>query len=195
MALRRSRPRPDDPPPFPEAVAQWRLSLRTQVKSASSLPTAIFHAGDATLEALLAESAEPMLARLHEPSPGAAQALPAGEQRIESVGIDELRGLPRRLREHGEASVDLDDHLTAEGIAVLTDACGSDVAPAATAARALLRQRFGIAPGEDPTATATRIAGIVQANADDEDAAAAVATLCQRIAAILAVQHPADDDA
>lgn len=143
---------------FPEAVAQWRLTLRTEVKSTSSLPTSVFHARDATLEAMLAASTEAMLARLQTPSRAAPSPVGAGGgQRLERIDAAELRALPARLRDDGARLPRVDDGARTEAIGVLADAAlGADPAAAATAAD-LLRQRFGIAATGDRDADAAQL--------------------------------------
>jgi len=158
MPSRHPQDQPADAPSFWEAIAQWQLSLRTAVKSTSSLPSAVFHACDATLEAQLAESTEGMLARLLEPPPEVVQVHPDGERRIESVATDELRSLPARLAgADGPGAADLDDRLRAETLAVLTDVCCSDPEEAARAAAAALQRHFGARPDDDPLAVAGQL--------------------------------------
>ena len=90
MLQRRPEPTPTGPA-FGEAVAQWHLALRTEVKKSSALPTAMFDACDPMVETRLVETAESMLACLQEPAPRLAQPA-AGELRIEHV--DAARGHP-----------------------------------------------------------------------------------------------------
>jgi hypothetical protein len=183
MPAARGQPGPGDPPSFPEAIAQWRLDLRTAVKATSSLPSAVFHSRDAMLEAHLAEATEDMLARLLEPPPALHEPQPAGERRIETVGADELRALPGRLRGDGEPPVGLDDCLVAESLAVLADASTTGNGAAAAAAAALLRDRFGIAPGSTPAAVAAQLAALLPSAGDEQALAAAAAAVCQHLAA------------
>jgi hypothetical protein len=143
---------------FPEAVAQWRLTLRTEVKTTSSLPTSVFHARDATLEAMLAASTEAMLARLqtpNRPTPSAA-AVVAG-QRLERIDPAELQALPLRLRADGDRLPRIDDGARTEALGVLADAAlGADPAAAATAAD-LLHQRLRIGATGDRDADAAEL--------------------------------------
>ncbi|MBM3963144.1 MAG: hypothetical protein FJ306_14780 [Planctomycetes bacterium] len=143
---------------FPEAVAQWRLTLRTEVKTTSSLPTSVFHARDATLEAMLAASTEAMLARLQTPSRAAnARAAVSPGQRLERIGVAELQALPTLLRAGGDRPPRIDDHARTEAIGVLADAAlGADEAAAATAA-GLLQECFGIGAGGDRDADAAQL--------------------------------------
>ena len=65
MSLRARLANQQDGDRFPETVAQWRLQLRTEVKNSSALPTSVFHARDAQLEAMLAASTEARGAAAH----------------------------------------------------------------------------------------------------------------------------------
>jgi hypothetical protein len=192
MPHRRTDTNPQQGASFPEAVAQWRLALRTEVKSSSSLPTTVFHTRDAMLEALIAERTETMLAQLHEPvGPVAAPSTP-GEQRIEIVLPDELSRLPQRLRDGAPAHVEVDDHLTAESLAVLTDACFSGHETAAIGATWLLRRHFGIAADAAPEDAAAQLATCLRAVvAGHPDADANLADVCRRIAAEIAAASAA----
>ena len=111
MTLRARASRQQAGESFPEAVAQWRLTLRTEVKTTSSLPTSVFHGRDATLEAMLAASTEAMLARLQTPSRAAnAGAAAVAGQRLERIGVAELQVLPILLRAGGDRPPRIDDH-------------------------------------------------------------------------------------
>lgn len=181
---------------FPEAIAQWRLALRTEVKSSSSLPTTVFHSRDPMLEALIAERAETMLAQLHEPAePVAAPSTPC-EKRIEIVLPDEMRTLPQRLRDSAPARIGVDDHLDDESLAVLADACFCGHEAAAVGATWLLRRHFGIAADTDPADAASRLAACLRGVvAGHPDADANLADVCRRIAAeIAAANAPAHGD-
>jgi hypothetical protein len=190
MSTRRPGATDGKEPHFPEAVAQWRLALRTELKSASSLPTTLFHTRDAMLEAYLAEATESMLARLHEPAPAVKEPEQPGEKRMEIVTPDELRALPARLRSAGDAVVGLDDHLPAENLAVLADACCSGHEAAAAGAAALLRRLFAIEPEPDPQAAASQLLGCLQqAIVGLPGAEATLTALCQRIVAAIAAHQ------
>lgn len=176
---------------LPEAVAQWQLTLRTEVKAASALPTAMFHTRDAMLETLLAETNETMLARLHEPDSALARPASAGEQRIEVVEPAELQALPARIREGDAAAIDVDDHLLAESIAVLADACCSGHAASAAGAVWLLRRLFEIEPEAAADAAAVQVLHCLQqALLELPRHAEQLAAFCHRIAAAVA-SHPA----
>ena len=85
---------------YQEAISQWQLAARTEVKKFSSLPSAMFDTCDPMLEACLADPAERMMHRLHEPE---TQALAESAQiqqielRVEKVTSEELRDL-RKMR-------------------------------------------------------------------------------------------------
>lgn len=158
MTLRARAHRQQAGESFPEAVAQWRLTLRTEVKNTSSLPTSVFHARDATLEALLAASTETMLARLQTPerATGTGAGFGAG-QRLERIEVAELRSLPTVLRAGGAGTPRVDDHARTEALGVLVDAAlGPDTAAAATAAE-LLRQRFAVGATGDAAVDAAQL--------------------------------------
>lgn len=116
------------PPPSPgsdfrEAFAQWRLKVHTEVKRASSLPTAMFDATDPMLEMRLAEATESLLIQLQRPSPQiTAKAGPMG-QRLERIESIEMAALPTRIGNDNPMQVDLLADLGSEYIAVLADAC------------------------------------------------------------------------
>jgi hypothetical protein len=183
-------------PSYPEAVAQWRLDLRTEVKRASALPSSVFATCDPMIESLLAETAESMLALLQEPSPQAAITPPEGaDKRLETVTLAELRELPERIAEGGPTDVHLDAGLTGEYLAVLTDACGSGHEAAAHGASILLRRDFGIHgndAGLDDTAALQQLLDKVIAG--DGAAAPHLAELCQRLSAAVTAHKTAAAD-
>ncbi len=187
MSLRARLANQQDGDRFPETVAQWRLQLRTEVKNSSALPTSVFHARDAQLEAMLAASTEAMLARLQVPAPAVRTAPPGGgEQRLEAVPAAELRALPTRLADDGPTPR-LDDHAAVEALAVLTDAAlGPDPVAAATA-RALLRDRLRADRDADVEETAARLRQCLLAGlADDPAVAEAIAAVARRVARAIA---------
>lgn len=187
MSTRRREPTNQGGPHFPEAVAQWRLALRTEIKSTSSLPTSMFHAHDPMLETMLAQTTENMLARLLEPAPADQGTASDGGQRTETVTPAELQALPQRLRDHADAPIDLDDGLAAESLAVLADACCSGHEAAAAGAAGLLRTDLALAPGEAPAAVAARLSQLLQRTlADRPVAPEALASLGERLAAAIA---------
>ena len=175
--------KPPDVPAFGEAVAQWRLQLRTEVKRASSLPTSMFDACDPMLETRLAETTEAMLARLHEPDAAVAAPQKEGEKRLEQVAAAELAELPRRLGDGRDARpLGIDDDLAAEYLGVLTDTCTTATGAARHGATQLLVRDFGIDPMADLTSSAARIAAALQETSTPE-----LDQVCARIAAAIAV--------
>ena len=187
MSSRRPDPHQDVASHFPEAIAQWRLALRTEVKSTSALPTAMFHSRDAMLETLLAETNEPMLAQLQEPGAHLTAKQAGGEQRIEVVRPEELRALPGQLRDDPGSRIDLDDHLTTEMLTVLADTCSDCDAAAVAGVVAMLRHHFGIAADVPAaTAVATLLQELARRQASEPAACAALLPWAQRLAAAVA---------
>jgi len=175
--------KPPDVPAYGEAVAQWRLQLRTEVKRASSLPTSMFDACDPMLETRLAETTEAMLARLHEPDAAVASPQKDGEKRLEQVADDELARLPGRLGDGRDARpIGLDDDLVAEYLGVLTDTCTTATGAARHGALQLLVRDFGIEPTADLASSARHIATALQETSTPE-----LDQVCARIAAAIAV--------
>ena len=179
-------------PAFGEAVAQWRLALRTEVKRASSLPTSMFDACDPMLETRLAETTEAMLALLHEPDQAIAQPQEQGEKRLEQVSLAELAALPNRIRSGGSAGIRLDvDHgLDVEYLGILTDTCSTADGDARTGAASLLVRDFGIAPDADLERATRELAAGMQDTVQPET----IDAVCRRIAAAVALaahQDPA----
>lgn len=175
--------KPPDVPAYGEAVAQWRLQLRTEVKRASSLPTSMFDACDPMLETRLAETTEAMLACLHEPDAAVASPQQDGEKRLEQVADDELARLPRLLGDGRDArAIGLDDDLVAEYLGVLTDTCTTATGAARHGAAQLLMRDFGIEPTADLASSARRIAAALQETSTQE-----LDQACARIAAAIAV--------
>jgi len=179
---------------FREAIAHWRLVLHTEVKRASSLPTAMFDACDPMLETRLAETTEAMLAHLHDPAPRLAADVGGGdatEGRLEVVTSDELRALPNQLTSD-KHTPDLLTGLGAEYLATLADACCVATGTAQRRAVDLLCRDFGVGPDTDPAQLAQQIA-------DQQDGRSAVARpasteeldlTCRRIAATLTLYAP-----
>ncbi len=186
---------------FHEAIAQWRLNLRTEVKRSSSLPTAMFDACDPMLETRLAESAEAMLACLQEPDPHVAgEPTPVAERRIETVTADEVAGLIRRLGTTAPAErADLDVALHNEYFSILADACCSEATPIRHSAARLLRRDFALTAPNHLPQLACMLATQLDAAADgsahgwpaDERR---VDVTCQAIVKVLA-ETPPDPEA
>lgn len=187
MSLRARLGNQQDGDRFPETVAQWRLQLRTDLKNSSALPTSVFHARDAQLEALLAAATEAMLARLQVPTDAVRKAPPtAGGQRLEAVPADELRQLPTRLSGDGPTP-GLRDHAAAEAFGVLVDAAlGADPRAARTAA-ALLRERLRLGHDGDLDVAAAQLAQCLSAALPRDPAnGEAVAAIARRAVAAAA---------
>ncbi len=180
------------------AIAQWHLALRTELKRSSSLPTAMFDACDPMLEARLAETAKAMLACLQQPDTAVAAPPPiATEKRIEHVSPDELKDLPRRIATGSWPNLDLDTGLLAEYLAVLTDTCCGATGKARNGAVQLLCRDFGLAAATDLQHAAGLLWGCVKDSVAASETAAtttdqALADLCQRIAATVALQRTSD---
>lgn len=195
MSSRRPDPRPDEASHFPEAIAQWRLALRTEVKSTSALPTAIFHSRDAMLETLLAETNEPMLSQLQEPGAHLKEPQAGGEQRIEVVRPDELRALPALLRDDAGNPIAIDDHLTIEMLTVLADTCGNCDAAAVAGAVAVLRNHFDLDPDASAAATvATLQQELERRRGGAQSTYAGLLPWAQRLAAAVATTPRDRDD-
>lgn len=174
---------PPDLPAYGEAVAQWRLQLRTEVKRASSLPTSMFDACDPMLETRLAETTEAMLARLHEPDAAMSAPRDDGEKRLEQVAADELALLPGRLGDgHDARPLGIDDDLAAEYLGVLTDTCASATGAARDGAAHLLVRDFDVDPNVDLATSAAQIAAALQ-----DERTADLDQICARVAAAIAV--------
>lgn len=187
---KRRRAKKDDAASFSEAVAQWRLAVRTEVKRSSLLPTSMFDACDPMLETRLAETAEAMLARLHGPDAQVAGPAAAGvEKRLESVSTDELRELPLRIGSGADPTLDLDHGLLAEYLAVLTDSCRSGQPAAQAGAVQLLARDFGITLQGDAATIAATLLQSVQQAITDPVAGDDVDEWCQRIAATVALHQ------
>ena len=180
---------------FPEAVAQWRLAMRTEVKRTSSLPSSMFDACDPMLEMRLAESTEAMLACLHEPTvPVVHEPGDGGEKRVEKVSVDELRMLPARIAGAEHAETDLDAGLATEALTVLADACCSGHEIAAAGAAYLLRAQVDIdAAGPADAAVAVLLPLLQQTGAGSALAAGELEAVCRRIVDQLR-QHPGPRD-
>lgn len=181
-------------PAFGEAVAQWRLALRTEVKRASSLPTSMFDACDPMLETRLAETTEAMLALLHEPDQAIAQPAESGEKRLEQVAAAELAALPNRIHGTGVAAaaqLDVDDGLDAEYLGILTDTCTTAEGQARAGATSLLVRDFGIAPDIDLDRATRELAESMLGGLRAES----IEAVCRRVAAAVALATERERDA
>jgi hypothetical protein len=177
---------------FREAIASWRLTLHTEVKRASSLPTAMFDACDPMLETRLAETAEAMLAQLHEPDPSLGEGNGPGEQRLEVVTPEELQQLPQRIRGDTIGPLDLAFGISAEYLGVLTDACCSASGIAQQRAAQRLSEDFDVRPNSDleqlTQELSTHVHEVLGAGANttvDQD----IEATCRRIAAAVTLHN------
>lgn len=187
----RPAPTPDDPASYPEAVAQWRLAVRTEVKRASALPTAVFDTCDPMIETQLAQTAEAMLSYLHEPTAVAPSG--SGEEsdkRLEPVTADELRRLPPLVAPDALAVPDLDAGTAAEYLAVLADACDSGDAAAVACALALLQRDFDLEPGPTDQAAKAVVAAVGATLVDGALDLSDLDRACARLRAALAAATP-----
>jgi hypothetical protein len=180
---------------FREAVAQWRLSVRTEVKKSSSLPSAMFDACDPMLETRLAESAEAMLTSLQEPADHLRDPGDAVEKRLEQVTVEELRQLPARIAAVDVVPLDLRTGLLAEYLGILTDTACVANGPAQHGAVQLLQRDFALGADADPAALADLLGQQVQdsmASCVDvpEATTEQLAVACQRLAAALVLHAP-----
>ncbi len=180
---------------FREAVAQWRLNLRTEVKKSSSLPSAMFDACDPMLETRLAESAEAMLACLQEPGDHLRDPGDSIEKRLEQVSLEELRQLPARIAAVEVVPLELRTGLLAEYLGILTDTACVANGPAQHGALQLLQRDFALTAGADTAALAElltqQVADSLAGCADASEATAEqLSVACQRLAAALALQAP-----
>ena len=185
---------------YREAISQWRLAARTEVKRASSLPSSMFDACDPMLEACLAESVEAMLECLHEPGMDVGRVDGPIEARGERIAPDDLRALPAALGAD-DGAPDPDAGRTAEYLGVLVDAVatGSDLTRRAVAA--LLQRDFDLvgdgARGVDADAVRARLDEVLDAP-DDPAWAVRLDELCCGVVAELtrarAAEEPPKDD-
>ncbi len=135
---------------FREAIARWRLDLRTEVKRTSSLPTAMFDACDPMLETRLAETAQAMLARLQGTAPPATATDAAMvEKRLERVTGTDMAKLPRQIAAMADEQLDLEEGLAAEYLGILADACAHASGTAHLGAAHLLARDFALGPDTD----------------------------------------------
>jgi hypothetical protein len=189
--------RTEDATAFREAISQWQLAARTEVKRSSSLPSSMFDACDPMLEARLAESVEAMMYCLHKPEALALSLANkiAGEQvemRVETVTPEELARLPLHIR-GDDQELDLEGGVAAEYLSLLVDACTTGDEATQAASRALLQQDFAVAATSDlQNATQAMVQCLQDLSGVDQDEAdeatqARLAELCGAIAASVIV--------
>ncbi|MFK7743152.1 MAG: hypothetical protein AB8H80_22750 [Planctomycetota bacterium] len=196
---------------FRDAISQWQLAARTEVKKSSALPSSMFDACDPMLEARLAESVEHMMQCLHDPVGLRAARERAAEaeaiagvatedvgKRTERVTVEELQQLPATI-EHSPIRININDGLAAECLGLLVDACTTGDARCQQAARTMLRKDFDIdaTRGLDEVTEALQgwLPQLLGSATDDDTVAARIAELCGAIAASVVASTPTADDA
>lgn len=198
MADRRRTHR--DATPFREAISQWQLAARTEVKRASSLPSSMFDAADGMVEARLTETVEAML-QLLQHAPAAPNRRRASgehlEQRAEQVSQDELRALPTAFGED-TVDVDLDEHVAAEYFNLLVEVWRTgDDTTAAQARERLLADFPADAAGDLDAATAAiaqSLRGLAGGSADANADLQGIERLCAAVAAAARLRSGRDED-
>ena len=187
-----------DATPFREAISQWQLAARTEVKRASSLPSSMFDAADGMVEARLTETVEAMLQLLQHAPADPNQRRASGEhleQRAEQVSQDELRALPTAFGED-TVDVDLDEHVTAEYFNLLVEVWRTgDETTAAEARERLLADFPADAAGDLDAATAAiaqSLRGLAEGSVDAD--LQGVERLCAAVAAAARLTSSRDED-
>jgi hypothetical protein len=163
--------KPSDGEHFTEAIAHWQLDVQTELKRASSLPTAMFDACDPMLEARLAEATESLFRCLLE--------------------LDR-RELAALLRDAAQGRFDdtegpaLDENDEGEFYAILAETCSRGPEAGHERAAALLGG-FDAGDLHDLDRLAAAIERRVAADAPaGDDEARALAAECRRVAAAVA---------
>lgn len=192
---RRTHP---DATPFREAISQWQLAARTEVKRASSLPSSMFDAADGMVEARLTETVEAMLQLLQHAPADPNQRRASGEhleQRAEQVSQEELRALPTAFGED-TVDVDLDEHVAAEYFNLLVEVWRTgDETTAAEARERLLADFPADAAGDLDAATAAiaqSLRGLAGGSVDAD--LQGVERLCAAVAAAARLTSSRDED-
>ena len=194
---RRTHP---DATPFREAISQWQLAARTEVKRASSLPSSMFDAADGMVEARLTETVEAMLQLLQHAPADPNQRRASGEhleQRAEQVSQEELRALPTAFGEDEDTvDVDLDEHVAAEYFNLLVEVWRTgDETTAAEARERLLADFPADAAGDLDAATAAiaqSLRGLAGGSVDAD--LQGVERLCAAVAAAARLTSSRDED-
>lgn len=185
---------------YQEAISQWQLAARTEVKKFSSLPSAMFDTCDPMLEACLADSVETMMHRLHEPEIVSLAEMAENhtiEIRVEKVTSEELREL-RSLKPENYQHLDLEFGISTEYLSLLIDSCTTGDEPTQAAARELLRRDFGVETGADLQQATETIFACLQRVLDDascERDYERIAELCSTIASsVISANHLQQED-
>ena len=166
---------------FTAAIAHHHLTLQTELKRSTSLPSAMFDANDPMLEARLCEATEGIFRRLleHDTAPAPAAG---GEVRLENVAPAELAALLCAAHQGAFAddrAPDLQEHADAEFAALIAEICArSHGAPQQRAADLLRGARptgAAATPADIDALThelAARLGRVAPAGADDKAAGA-----------------------
>ncbi len=192
--------RTSDAREYQEAIAQWHLAARTEVKKSSSLPSAMFDTRDPMLEARLAGSVEVMMRCLHKPEATALleQTLDQeSEIRVERVTLEELLELPAAIQEE-HVKLDVESGLSAEYLSLLIDTCTTGDEATQTAARDLLLRDFSVEANADlhhaTQAVFASIQSVLADGSSGDDTHERMAELCSAIAASVIVDHDFPQD-
>jgi hypothetical protein len=175
---------------FRSAIADWQLQLQTELKKASSLPTAMFDASDPMLEARLAESTEALFRRLLDQPMPETESNPIGDRKLEHVATEELAALIVRVAQAPTMPTELprlEEHRDDEFLAILGDTCLRGPEPQQQRARQVLQQASGT-KDTDLDSLALAIAERIVQNQDPTALDVhAIAAVCHSIA--IAVLH------
>lgn len=185
---------------YQEAISQWQLAARTEVKKSSSLPSSMFDTRDPMLEACLADSVEAMMNCLHEPE-AAALAEKALHQeveiRVETVTPEELRRLPASIPEE-HYTLDLESGMSAEYLSLLIDTCTTGDEATQAAARDLLLRDFSVEANSDlhdaTKAVFACMQRVLAEGSSEDDAHERMAELCSAIAASVIIDCNSQQD-
>lgn len=176
--------RPNDGESFEAAIAHHQLELQTELKKASSLPSAMFDASDPMLEARLCEATESIFRCLMDlGAPPDLDETATPERRLEIVPAGELAAL--LLAAAGGAFADREppplDGGEREMFAILADVVGRGRGRAARRAAELLASGSGAAA--DLGALTRELAAQFADAAGSEGGDDQVEALCRRVAA------------
>lgn len=173
---------------FEAAIARYQLDVQTQLKRATSLPSAMFDASDPMLEARLCEATEGIFQQLLEYDE-ANEGGTAGEQRLETVSREELT---KTLRAAVAGDFDdsesprLAENAQEEFLALLAEAVArSNGAPQQHAAELLWAQGQGAEHEMESLmhAFAERLAVLDDEGGSSPEDEQHLGELCQRVAA------------
>jgi len=188
--------RNNDTREYKEAISQWQLAARTEVKKSSSLPSSMFDTRDPMLEACLADSVDRMMHCLHEPETTKVdQADPReSDLRVEKVTQEELQQLPRSFSTAHD-HLDLEAGMSAEYLSLLIDTCTTGDEPTQAAARELLQRDFSVAAKSALHDATQAVFACLQKVANTEaEAHERMAELCSAIAASVIVDDSVEQE-